>query len=88
MSTEDREYSAADTWDTYSSHSPIEDKEFSAGRPPLGHDDPVEPNPHRDDPDVDPEIDPKVGDAMSTEEPEAPEVDEPDEDTEEETTDE
>lgn len=68
--------------DEYDSHSPIEDKEFSAGRPPLGHDDPVEPNPHRDEP--------KVGDTMSTtEEPEAPEVEEPDEDeTEEETPDE
>jgi hypothetical protein len=68
MSTDER--------DTYDSHSPIEDKEFSAGRPPLGHDDPVAPNPHRDDPDE--------GDAMSTEEPEAPEVDEPDDDETEE----
>lgn len=68
MSTDER--------DAYDSHSPIEDKEFSAGQPPLGHDDPVEPNPRRDDPDQ--------GDAMSTEEPEAPEVDEPDEDTEDE----
>jgi hypothetical protein len=43
--------------DDYDSHSDIEDKEFSAGRPPLGHDDPVEPNPRRDDPDEDePEV--------------------------------
>lgn len=37
--------------DVYDSHSPIEEKEWSSGRPPLGSDDPVEPNPHRDDPD-------------------------------------
>ena len=60
--------------DTYDSHSPIEEREWSAGNPPLGHDDPVLPNPRRDDPDE--------GDAMSTEEPEVPETEDDEPETE------
>ena len=52
--------------DTFDSHSEPEEREWSAGNPPLGHDDPVLPNPGRGD-----EPEPEDEDEDDEDEPES-----------------